>query len=262
MLTGNRNMVDLNTVSEALEIGVITLFAGLVNAVGEYGITGRAAKRGLLRLRTWNPRDYSTDDRCNVDDRPYGGGCGMVMMAPPLCAAIRDARLAMDGEARLIYLSPQGRRLDQAGVVELSQIKRIILVAGRYEGIDERVMMTEVGEEWSIGDYVLSGGELAAMVFIDVLARNLPGALGDDESRQQESFFDGLLDYPHYTRPEYFNRQQVPAVLLSGHHEDIRRWRLQEALGHTWLKRPDLLKNLKLNNEQQLLLSKFQEAYK
>jgi tRNA (guanine37-N1)-methyltransferase len=247
-----------------LQIDVITLFPEMVNTVTEYGITGRAAQSGLLEVNTWNPRDYTSDNHRTVDDRPYGGGPGMVMMAGPLCAAITDARSG--NEAHVIHLSPQGRKLDQEGVMELAQRKHLILIAGRYEGIDERVIDKEVDEEWSIGDYVLSGGELAAMVLIDVLTRTLPGALGHEDSAKEDSFFDGLLDYPHYTRPEQIvsediDGQQVPDVLLSGNHEEIRRWRLQQALGRTWLRRPDLLENLQLDDEQQELLEAFKKEY-
>ena len=251
-----------------LQIDVITLFPEMVNTVTEYGITGRAARCGLLKVNTLNPRDYTSDNHLTVDDRPYGGGPGMVMMAEPLCAAITDARNGSDPESKthVIHLSPQGRKLDQKGVMELATRKHLILLAGRYEGIDERVIDKEVDEEWSIGDYVLSGGELAAMVLIDVLTRTLPGALGHEDSAKEDSFFDGLLDYPHYTRPEQIvsediDGQQVPDVLLSGNHEEIRRWRLQQALGRTWLRRPDLLENLQLDDEQQDLLEAFKKEY-
>ena len=260
-----------------LQIEVITLFPEMVNTVTEYGITSRAAGRGLLKVNTWNPRDYTSDSHRTVDDRPFGGGPGMVMMAAPLCAAITEARSSvniegLEGKAHVIHLSPQGRKLDQKGVMELAQRQHLILIAGRYEGIDERVIDKEVDEEWSIGDYVLSGGELAAMVLIDVLTRTLPGALGHEDSAKEDSFFDGLLDYPHYTRPEQLELdqsgdclvgkgQQVPDVLLSGNHEEIRRWRLQQALGRTWLRRSDLLENLQLDVEQQELLEAFKKEY-
>jgi len=187
----------------------------------------------------------------------------MVMMAEPLSAAITNARSEFDSgnPPHVIHLSPQGRKLDQKGVMELAQRKHLILIAGRYEGIDERVIDKEVDEEWSIGDYVLSGGELPAMVLIDVLTRTLPGALGHEDSASEDSFFDGLLDYPHFTRPEEVDGQKVPDILLSGNHEDIRRWRLQQALGRTWLRRPDLLENLKLNDEQQDLLESFKKEH-
>jgi tRNA (guanine37-N1)-methyltransferase len=242
-----------------LQIDVITLFPEMVRTVTEYGITGRAAERGLLKVNTWNPRDYTSDNHRTVDDRPYGGGPGMVMMAEPLCAAITDA--SSGNEAHVIHLSPQGRKLDQKGVMELAQRWHLILIAGRYEGIDERIIEKEVDEEWSLGDYVLSGGELAAMVLIDVLSRTLPGALGHEDSAREDSFFDGLLDYPHYTRPEEVNGLQVPDVLLSGNHEDIRRWRLQQSLGRTWLRRSDLLESLQLDDEQQVLLESFKKEY-
>jgi tRNA (guanine37-N1)-methyltransferase len=246
-----------------LQIEVITLFPEMVDTVTEYGITSRAVKRGLLKVNTWNPRDYTSDNHRKVDDRPYGGGPGMVMMAEPLSAAITDARGEFDpGDTPyVIHLSPQGRKLDQQGVMELVQRQHLILIAGRYEGIDERVIDKEVDEEWSIGDYVLSGGELPAMVLIDVLTRTLPGALGHEDSASEDSFFNGLLDYPHYTRPEKIDSQQVPDVLLSGNHEDIRRWRLQQALGRTWLRRPDLLESLQLDDEQQSLLESFKKEH-
>ncbi len=250
-----------------LQIEVITLFPEMVNIVTEYGITSRAAKHGLLKVNTWNPRDYISDKHRTVDDRSYGGGPGMVMMAEPLSAAIADARgeFSFRNPPYVIYLSPQGKRLDQKSVMVLAQRQYLILIAGRYEGIDERVIDKEVDEEWSIGDYVLSGGELPAMVLIDALTRTLPGALGHEDSASEDSFFNGLLDHPHYTRPEKIgsenSRQQVPYVLLGGNHEDIRRWRLQQALGRTWLRRPDLLDSLQLDDEQQVLLELFKKEY-
>jgi tRNA (guanine37-N1)-methyltransferase len=231
----------------------------MFEAVSGHGITGRAVKNGLLTLRVWNPRDYTEDKHRSVDDRPYGGGPGMLMMIEPLERAIRAARGEQNQEAKVIYLSPQGRRLDHAAVLELSKREGMILLAGRYEGIDERLLETEVDEEWSIGDYVLSGGELAAMVLIDAVTRQLPGALGDEDSAQQDSFVEGLLDCEHYTRPEEYAGQKVPEVLLSGDHEKIRRWRLKRSLGRTWLRRPDLLEKLTLTDEQQRLLKEFKE---
>jgi len=239
------------------QIAVVTLFPEMLEAVTEYGVTARAVKSGLIKVQAWNPRDFAQDKHRTVDARPYGGGPGMVMMVEPLCAAIGAARAALDDSAKVIHLSPQGRRLDQAGVMQLAAQDNLILVTGRYEGIDERVIEAEVDEEWSIGDYVLSGGELAAMVLIDVLTRTIPGALGHDESAGQDSFFDGLLDYPHYTRPEEVDGRQIPAILLSGDHERIRRWRQQQALGRTWMRRPELLDLLKLDDEQQTLLDEF-----
>lgn len=244
-----------------MRIDVVSLFPPMFEAVTDYGVTGRAIKNGLLTLRVWNPRDYTEDKHRSVDARPYGGGPGMVMLIEPLARAIKAARTEQVNGARVIYLSPQGRRLEQAGVQELSKRQGMILLAGRYEGVDERLLEGEVDEEWSIGDYVLSGGELAAMVMIDAIARQLPGALGDEDSAQQDSFAKGLLDHEHYTRPEEYAGQQVPEVLLSGDHEKIRRWRLKRSLGRTWLRRPDLLERLPLNSEQKRLLDEFRQEY-
>ena len=244
-----------------MQIDVISIFPPMFEAISAYGVTGRAIEKGLLQLRVHNPRDFTTDARRTVDDRPYGGGPGMVMMAEPLAGAIRTARAGQAPAVRVIYLTPQGRRLDQAAVTALSARSGLILLAGRYEGVDERLLAAEVDEEWSIGDYVLSGGELPAMVVIDAVARLLPGVLGHEDSAQQDSFVEGLLDCGHYTRPEVVAGGTVPAVLLSGNHEHIRRWRLQQALGQTWLKRPDLLEKLQLNQEQQDLLDAFRREY-
>jgi tRNA (guanine37-N1)-methyltransferase len=239
-----------------MQIGVVTLFPEMFDAVLDYGITSRAVDQGLLAVSCWNPRDFTHDRHHTVDDRPYGGGPGMVMKIEPLRAAIQAARAEL-GAARVIYLSPQGRPLDQAGVVELAARQQLILVAGRYEGIDERLLELEVDEEWSLGDYVLSGGELAAMVMIDAVTRLLPGALGDELSAAQDSFSDGLLDCPHYTRPENYQGRAVPDVLLSGNHEAIRRWRLKQSLGRTHTRRPELLEGLSLNKEQRILLDEY-----
>lgn len=244
-----------------MHYAVITLFPEMLEAVTNFGITGRAVKNDLIQVSCWNPRDYTEDKHRTVDDRPYGGGPGMVMMMPPLCAAIRDARKSISGMSKVIHLTPQGRCLDQAGILELAAQDNLILLAGRYEGIDERVIEAEIDEEWSIGDYVLSGGELAAMVLIDAVTRTLPGVLGHDDSAKEDSFFGGLLDYPHYTRPEEFDGKQVPEVLLSGDHEKIRRWRLKQALGRTWLRRPELLEHLKLDREQVELLEEFEQEF-
>lgn len=240
-----------------MRIDVITLFPGMFAALVEYGVTGRAFAQGLLGLATWNPRDDAQDRHRTVDDRPYGGGPGMVMKVQPLRDALRRARQAACSRGRTIQLSPQGRPLDQAGVRELAREPHLILIAGRYEGIDERFVTSQVDEEWSIGDYVLSGGELAAMVLIDAVTRLLPGALGDEQSAYQDSFMDGLLDCPHYTRPEEIDGRRVPAVLLSGDHAAIARWRLREALGRTWLRRPDLLARTRLDEQRQALLDEF-----
>jgi tRNA (guanine37-N1)-methyltransferase len=244
-----------------MRIDVISLFPPMFEAVTGYGITGRAIKNGLLTLQAWNPRDYTEDRHRSVDDRPYGGGPGMVMMVEPLMRAIKAARHEQVPGAKVMYLSPQGRQLDHSGVLELSKREGMILLAGRYEGIDERLLESEVDEEWSIGDYVLSGGELAAMVMIDTIARQLPGALGDEDSAQQDSFVAGLLDHEHYTRPEEYAGRQVPEILLSGDHEKIRRWRLKQSLRRTWLRRPDLLERLSLSNEQKKLLEELRQEY-
>ncbi|MEO5574273.1 MAG: tRNA (guanosine(37)-N1)-methyltransferase TrmD [Gammaproteobacteria bacterium] len=240
-----------------MHVGVVTLFPQMFDMITQYGVTGRAIERGLVTLKLWNPRDYVHDRHRTVDDRPYGGGPGMVMQVQPLCDAITAARTAAGAKAKVVYLSPQGRRLDQAGVHELAARECMVLVAGRYEGIDERIVDTHIDEEWSIGDYVLSGGELAAMVIIDGLARTLPGVLGHDGSAQEDSFAAGLLDYPHYTRPEEIHGLHVPEVLMSGDHQAITRWRHKQALGRTWLRRPDLIEKINLSKEQQLLLDEY-----
>jgi tRNA (guanine37-N1)-methyltransferase len=239
-----------------MRIDVISIFPPMFEAITAYGITSRAVKNGLLEVRVWNPRDYSEDKHRYVDDRPYGGGPGMVMQPEPLARTIQAARAAQP-QAKVLFLSPQGRRFDHAAAAELAQRPGLILLAGRYEGIDERLIATAVDEEWSIGDYVLSGGELAAMVLIDAVTRLLPGALGDEDSAAQDSFVDGLLDCEHYTRPEVYEGLKVPEVLLSGDHEKIRRWRLKRALGRTWQRRPDLLAQRELTTEQRELLEEF-----
>jgi tRNA (guanine37-N1)-methyltransferase len=239
-----------------MQVDIVSLFPPMFEAVSGYGVTGRAVEKGLLELRVWNPRDFTTDPYRRVDERPYGGGPGMVMLPGPLKLALGAARAA-NPQAKVLYLSPQGRTLDQAGVVELSGRAGLILLAGRYEGIDERLIESEVDEEWSIGDYVLSGGELAAMVLVDAVTRQLPGVLGHEDSASEDSFADGLLDCPHYTRPEEFEGQRVPEVLLSGNHAAIRRWRLKQMLGRTWERRPDLLERLQLDDEQRELLDEY-----
>ena len=240
-----------------LKIAVVSIFPEMFNAIVDFGISGRAIKQGLVELKTWTPRDFAHDRHSTVDERPYGGGPGMVMMVQPLRDAIAAARSWAGNDAKVIYLSPQGRTLDQTGVTELSGYPNMVLVAGRYEGIDERLLQTVIDEEWSIGDYVLSGGELPAMVLIDAVIRMVPGALGHALSAEQDSFTDGLLDCPHYTRPEDFEGMRVPEVLLSGNHELIRRWRLKQSLGRTWLRRPDLLQARNLTEEQQKLLTEY-----
>lgn len=243
-------------------VDVVTLFPELVAQVGEHGITGRAVERGLLDLQLWNPRDDATDRHGTVDDRPYGGGPGMVMKVEPLATTLRKARAASELPTRVIYLSPQGRRLDQAGVRELAAEERLILICGRYEGIDERVIESEVDEEWSIGDYVLSGGELPAMVLVDAVTRMIPGALGHQDSAEEDSFTEGLLDCPHYTRPECWEGRQVPAVLLSGDHGKVDLWRRKQALGRTWLRRPELLQAQELDDNSRRLLEEFIDEHR
>jgi tRNA (guanine37-N1)-methyltransferase len=235
---------------------VVTLFPEMFAAITGSGITSRALEAGLYSLTTWNPRDFTTDRYRTVDDRPYGGGPGMVMLAEPLERALDGIKLA--GGGRVIYLSPQGKKLDHRRVMKLKEEPALTLLCGRYEGVDERLLERRVDEEVSIGDFVLSGGEIAAMALIDAVVRQLPGALGDEASAVEESFADGLLDCPQYTRPETYAERRVPEVLLSGHHENIRRWRLKQALGRTWLRRPDLLAVKRLSAEESRLLEEFQ----
>lgn len=244
-----------------MQIDVVTLFPEMFKVLTDYGVTGRAINRGIVELGFWNPRDYSEDAHNTVDDRPYGGGPGMVLMMKPLREAIRRARNSTEKPARVVYLSPQGRKLDQKAMKEMAGHQRIVLVCGRYEGVDERLISAEVDEEWSIGDYVLSGGELAAMVCIDSITRLLPDALGHELSAEQDSFVSGLLDHPHYTRPEEVDGMPVPDILLSGDHAAINRWREKQSLGRTWLRRPDLLEQLDLSVEQQQLLDEFIREY-
>ncbi len=253
------------------QFDVITLFPEMFGAVTECGVTGRAHDKRLYQLLLWNPRDFSGNSHRTVDDRPYGGGPGMVMMAEPLARTIAAARQrqrsAGVAKPQVIYLSPQGRRLDHRLVMALAAERGLVLVAGRYEGVDERVLAREVDDEISIGDYVLSGGELAAMVVVDSVVRQLPGALGDADSAKEDSFVNGLLDCPHYTRPEVLDGDAwrgaasgdaaVPAVLMSGNHAEIGRWRLKQALGRTWRRRPDLLAQRALTKDEQMLLDEY-----
>jgi len=254
--------------------GVISLFPEMFDAITEYGVTGRAIRNGLIEFHKWNPRDFTHDKHRTVDDRPYGGGPGMLMMVQPLRDAIKAAKAAANiatdsakgdnsssdkEQVKVIYLSPQGRKLDQAGVRELAQHNKLLFIAGRYEGIDERLIESEIDEEWSVGDYVLSGGELPAMNMIDAVARFVPGVLGHNQSAEQDSFSDGLLDCPHYTRPEVLDTSteamSVPKVLLSGNHEHIKQWRMFKSLERTWTRRPELLTNLALTAEQNKMLA-------
>src|SRR5687768_6194535 len=240
-----------------IRFDVVTLFPEMFAAIAGSGITIRALEAGLYSLTTWNPRDFTTDRYRTVDDRPYGGGPGMVMLAEPIERTLDAVRTA--GGGRVLYLSPQGKKLDHRRVLEFSKENCLTLLCGRYEGVDERLLERRVDEEISIGDFVLSGGEIAAMALVDAVVRQLPGALGDEASAVEESFADGLLDCPQYTRPEVHAERRVPEVLLSGHHDNIRRWRLKQALGRTWLRRPDLLDARKLSEEQTRLLEEFRQ---
>lgn len=247
-----------------MRIDVVTLFPDMVEHAAGFGITGRARERGLWDLVVWNPRDFTTDAHRTVDDRPYGGGPGMVMMAEPLAKAIAAARAAHRQagalRSRTIHLTPAGAPLTHARVAALAAATGVayVLVAGRYEGVDQRLIASEVDEEVSVGDFVVSGGELPALMLIDAMVRHLPGALNDAASAEQESFVDGLLDCPHYTRPELYGGVRVPDVLLSGNHAAIARWRHEQGLRQTWLRRPDLLKARELTRQEQDWLAAFE----
>lgn len=240
-----------------IRFDVVTLFPDMVTAAASYGVTGRALERNIAALAVWNPRDYTHDKHKTVDDRPYGGGPGMVMKYQPLHDAVADAKKINTGSRKVIYLSPQGKPITQDLLSEARLISQLILVAGRYEGIDERFVELDCDEEWSVGDYVISGGELVALIVIDAITRLLPGVLGDSDSAVQDSHADGLLDCPHFTRPEQLEDRWVPDVLMSGNHADIERWRMKQALGRTWQRRPDLLKKKNLTAEQGNLLNEF-----
>lgn len=240
-----------------LHLGVISVLPEVLTSL-EFGVTGRAIEQGIVKLDIWNPRDCSKGPYRQIDDRPYGGGPGMVMMFEPVHAAIKHARQQMPTSCKTIYLSPQGKQVTQSDLNQIVKDQQSLLfLAGRYEGIDERIISQDVDEEWSLGDFVLSGGELAAMVFIDAIARLLPGALGHQYSAAQDSFMNGLLDYPHFTRPAVIGGDSVPDVLLKGNHREIERWRRKQALGRTWLKRPDLLEKIQLNAMDEQLLNEF-----
>ena len=243
-----------------MKIALITLFPDMFKALTDFGVSGRAVKQGLVEISAFNPRDYAHDNHSTVDDRPYGGGPGMVMMIEPLRGAIDAARDWIGGPTKVVYLSPQGSVMDQAKVNDFAAEQSLILIAGRYEGIDERLIQLEVDEEWSIGDYVLSGGEIPAMVLVDALIRQLPGALGHSESATQDSFSNGLLDCPHFTRPDNYQGLAVPDILLSGNHGEIKRWRLKQSLLRTQLRRPELLNKLQLDKEQAALLEELKNA--
>ena len=243
-----------------MKIGVITLFPEMFSALTDYGVSGRAVDNGLVDIAYFNPREFTQDKHRTVDDRPYGGGPGMVMLLEPLLRAVETAKDWIAGETKVVYLSPQGQLLDQGAVNKFAEVDNVILISGRYEGIDERLIDSVVDEEWSIGDYVLSGGELPSMVLLDALIRQMPGVLGHEDSAAQDSFATGLLDCPHYSRPDSFEGQDVPAVLLSGDHEKIRRWRLQQSLLRTQQRKPKLLDNLVLTVEQEALLKEVSAA--
>jgi len=244
-----------------MQIAVITLFPEFINTAMQVGVVGRAQERGQVEVEAVNPRDFAGDVRKTVDDRPYGGGPGMVLKVEPTRSALRAAKGKLPAGSRCVYMGADGAPLTQAKVAELAVLPGLMLLAGRYEGVDERLLATEVDETISIGDYVLSGGELPALVLIDAVVRTLPGVLGDEASAQQDSFMTGLLDWPHYTRPEVLEDMQVPEVLIGGNHEAIRRWRLKQALGRTWLRRPDLLaahiESGAMTAEEQALLAEF-----
>jgi tRNA (guanine37-N1)-methyltransferase len=241
-----------------MRFDVVSLFPEMVQSAAGFGVTGKAIERNIVKLAVWNPRDYTHDKHRTVDDRPYGGGPGMVMKYQPLVDAVDDAkRQNGDAESRVIYLSPQGKPLTQALISEAGSVEQLILVAGRYEGIDERFIENVCDDEWSLGDYVISGGELAALIVIDAVTRLIPGVLGDENSAKQDSHINGLLDCPHYTRPERGDLGAVPEVLLAGNHAAIERWRMKQSLGRTWLRRADLLENIELTAEQEALLKEF-----
>lgn len=238
-----------------MRVDIVTLFPEMFTALSEYGVTGRAVGQGLVELACWNPRDYARDRHRTVDDRPFGGGPGMLMKTAPLLDCLAAAQ--REGAGKVIYLSPQGRRLDHETVSRLAQAPKLVLLCGRYQGIDQRVIDNAVDEELSLGDFVISGGELAAMALIDAIIRLLPGALGDEDSAGSDSFADGLLLGPEYTRPREVAGEKAPEVLLSGDHEAIRRWRLMQKLGTTWRRRPDLLAGRELSEEEQRLLDEY-----
>lgn len=240
-----------------MRIAVVTLFPAMIRAALAHGVVGRALQRGVLEVECFDPRDHATDVHRTVDDRSYGGGPGMVLKVEPLRSALRAAVAALPPGSRRVYLGADGRRFEQAMAREARAAAGLVLVAGRYEGVDERFIERETDDQWSIGDYVLSGGELPALVVIDAIARLIPGTLGSAESAEQESFSDGLVDWPHYTRPAAIDGATVPAVLMSGDHTAIRRWRLQQALGRTWLKRPELLERRGMSDEERALLEAF-----
>ncbi len=245
-----------------MQIRAITIFPTMFGALTDFGITSRAVQRGLLDFSAVDLRDYGQGAHRQLDDRPFGGGPGMVMLAEPVISCVADLRRDLQEETPVIYMSPQGRRITQDDVFQFAEMPRLIILCGRYEGIDQRALDIIEAQEWSIGDYVLTGGELAAMVLIDSIVRQFPGALGNEQSKENESFANGLLDCIHYTRPQTVRGESVPEVLVSGDHEAIDYWRLKQSVGRTWLRRPDLLNELELNDEQQRALSEFKTEYR
>lgn len=245
-----------------IEFNIVSIFPEMFNAIKNYGIISKAIKKNIIKITIWNPRDYTSDQYHTIDDRPYGGGSGMLMKVKPLLMAIEYAKKKIKKNAKIIYLSPQGKKLNQKSVEKLSKISSFILICGRYKGIDERLILSSIDEEWSIGDYITSGGELPAMIFIDTLSRLIPDLIGKKKYIQEDSFYNGLLDCPQYTRPNIINGMHVPKILLSGHHAKIKRWKLKQSLGVTWLKRPDLLKIIDLSKEQKILLYEFKKDWK
>ncbi|MFI3122451.1 MAG: tRNA (guanosine(37)-N1)-methyltransferase TrmD [Methylococcales bacterium] len=240
-----------------MRFDILTLFPEMVTQAALVGVTGKAIENKIVTLNVWNPRDYTQDRHKTVDDRPFGGGQGMVMKYQPLHDAVTAAKVNAKNDCKVVYLSPQGKSLTQALLSEASKVSQLILVAGRYEGVDERFIQHDCNEEWSLGDYVISGGELAALIVVDAITRLQPNVLGNAQSAQEDSHSDGLLDYPQFTRPEVIADDAVPDVLLSGHHADIARWRMKQSVGRTWQKRPDLLKKKTLSAEQERLLAQF-----
>lgn len=264
MMSISENNKQSTPTKALMRFSAITLFPQMYKIIADYGVIGRAINSGQVKLDLINPRDFTDDRHKTVDDKPYGGGPGMLMKAEPLASAIEFAQQANSGQkdSKVIYFSPQGRRLDHQVISELSQEQHLILVAGRYEGVDERLLEQKVDMQLSLGDFVLSGGELASMAVIDAVARLLPGVLGDAASASEESFTDGLLEHPQYTRPEEYAGKQVPQVLLSGNHQQIENWRLQQRLGKTWLNRPDLLAKKQLTRHEKELLKKFKQQHR
>ncbi|WP_343377623.1 tRNA (guanosine(37)-N1)-methyltransferase TrmD [Buchnera aphidicola (Formosaphis micheliae)] len=240
---------------------IISIFPEIFSAIKNQGIISKAIKKGIIHLNIFNPRDYTHDKYRTIDDRPYGGGSGMLMKFEPLLNAIKQAKKIKNKVTKIIYLSPKGKPLNQKNIIKLAKINNFIIVCGRYKGIDDRLISHQIDEEWSIGDYVVTGGELPAMIFIDALSRLIPGVIGNQESIEEDSFYNGLLDAPQFTRPKNVLGMSVPKILLSGHHEKIKQWKIKKSLGITWLKRPDLLNKLTLTKKQTILLTEFKQEW-